>query len=257
MAYRIANGYFTTVNGTPVVAKPVSMPHTDWQAPGGKSYGVVFHYTVGCNDDISGTLGSNSSGGATFNVGKTGTIYQYAPLNVATFHCYHESHFYYGIEHTAYPGNGCELNDRQLWVSAALSAALVEYMKSQGTTVPFTHWPNSRSNDYKAGFHDHRDFDGDGDNSHTDHLYNWTWAKYLDAVKSFSAAPKPPAPTPAPEPTPTPGDDMSDYADGVADYLDHPDRPLPLPDKWSAEKVKGYKFSRQLVAKAVAEAKKP
>lgn len=66
---------------------------------------------------------------------------------------------------------------------------------------------------------------------------------------------RPPAPTP--DPKPKPGDDMSDYADGVADYLDHPDRPLPLPAKWPNEKVRGYKYSRQLVAQAVKEAKKP
>src|SRR6185369_2041419 len=50
------------------------------------------------------------------------------------------------------------------------------------------------------------------------------------------------------------GDDMSDYADGVADYLDHPDRPIPLPDGWSLEKKRGYKQARQLVAAAVAGA---
>jgi hypothetical protein len=188
--YELQAGYFVSVNGNKVIKEPANMPHTDWLSPGGKPYGVVFHYTVGCNDDIKGTLESTSFGGATFCVGRDGTIRQYAPVSVATFHCYHESHFYFGIEHTAYPGQ-CELNDKQLTASAALSAALVEYMGKQGVKVPLTHWGNSRSNDYKAGFHDHSDFDGDGSNTHTDHLYHWTWDRYLTAVKGHLAPPQP------------------------------------------------------------------
>jgi hypothetical protein len=44
------------------------------------------------------------------------------------------------------------------------------------------------------------------------------------------------------------GDDLSDYADGQLDFLDHPDRPLPLPDGWSQDKKNGYKVARHLAA---------
>ncbi len=172
-------GYFSS----PVLKEPAAMPHTDWQGKG-FPIGVVFHYTVGCNDDIKGTLESSGFGGAHFCVGKDGSIRQYAPLDVATFHCFHESHFFYGIEHTADPGT-CELNDAQLSSSAMLAAALCEYIfDTHGFEVPPVHLQNSRTNDYAAGFHDHRDFDGDGSNTHTDHLYHWTWDRYLAEVEA-------------------------------------------------------------------------
>jgi hypothetical protein len=39
-------------------------------------------------------------------------------------------------------------------------------------------------------------------------------------------------------------DNMSDYADGQADFVLHPGRPYPLPVGWSVEKKNGYKNAR-------------
>lgn len=227
MNYKTKGGYFTEVGGYPVKREPANMPHTDWQTLPRRPIGIVFHYTVGCNDDIKGTLEANSFGGAQFNVGRRGQIFQYAPLDVATFHANHESHFFWGIEHTAYPGHGCELNDKQLEASANLSAALLAYSESRGTKIPLRHLPNARMNDYLPGFHDHRDFAGDGLNSHTDHLYHWTWPKYLAAVAAAGSG----------------GDDMA-YADFIAG-IDRAKDGKPLPPGANVDFQRGFHLKQQ------------
>jgi hypothetical protein len=209
----ITGNYFRTVSGRKVIRRPVVQPTGPWlgrHCP----IGIVFHYSAGCSNDISGTIAANVAdpnrgyGGAQFCVGLDGSIYQYAPLEDATYHANHESHFFWGIEHTAKPGT-CELTGPQMHASAALSAALVAYAaKRWGSVIPLRNWPNARANDYRPGFHDHSAFSGDGLNDHADHLYGWTWKHYLAQVSAVlhpPAAKPPPAPAPAPSPAPAPG----------------------------------------------------
>jgi hypothetical protein len=208
----VLGNYFRTVDGHKVTKNPVDQPMGDWLGPG-HAIGIVWHWTGGCQNDIAGTLRANVAdpnkgyGGAQFCVGRDGEIFQYAPLDAATWHCYHESTAFWGIEHTAFPGKGCELTLAQMRASAALSAALVAYAANRyGFRIPLKNWPAARVNDYKAGFHDHSAFSGDGLNDHTDHLYAvWTWGQYLSHVGRILNPPAPePAPGPAPAPTPTP-----------------------------------------------------
>ncbi len=221
MTYKVEDGYFTEVCGHPVVKRPADLHYTDWR--NGGPFGIVWHYTVGCSDDIKGTLDAGHIG-ATFNVGRNGTIYQYAPLGTATWHAYSESHFFYGIEHTAYPGHGCELTDVQLETSAKLSAALVEWMKDKyGNTVPLEHLTSN----FTAGFHDHADFADDGQNNHSDHLYRWSWGEYLAAVAA------------AMEGSDVTGDDIMQ---GSKDFR----AGLPLNQNWNPARIFGWNLEKRI-----------
>ena len=107
MSYKLKRGYFSEVNGTAVTRKPLPLSTTSFAE--GYPTGILFHYTVGCNDDISPTLRSKNFG-ATFNVGHRGGIFQYRPLLKPSWHAYDASRYYVGIEHTSLgPGSTCQL----------------------------------------------------------------------------------------------------------------------------------------------------
>lgn len=195
MSYEISDGWFSSVNGFRVRKQPADMPHTSYGA--GHPKGILWHYTAGCSDDIIGTLESNGYGGAAFNVGRDGLIHQYAPLDVATWHAREAGQYYVGIEHTTKgPGSECLLTDGQLEASAALSAAVVERtFDRHGFRIPLSKLdPPVELHHWQPGFLDHTDgpnaIEAGGadrtwnDAGHVDHLYRWSWDRYLGAVRS-------------------------------------------------------------------------
>jgi len=178
MSYKQRRGWFRRVNGVPV--KKVSVGNHSGSFPSGRPHGVVFHYTVGCNADISGTLKSRGIS-VHFNVGQAGEVFQFVSVRKVAWHADNANDHYVGVEHAAWPGN-CELTPKQLETSAKLVAALREYYeRKRGYS-----WPLKKivGSDLVAGFHDHRDGNGSlwNYNGHTDRLYSWTWKKYLDKV---------------------------------------------------------------------------
>jgi N-acetylmuramoyl-L-alanine amidase len=177
--YEQEAGWFTKVNGHRVKKRAVGNRSSGWPARG-HPIGVVFHFTVGCNADISATLVAREIS-CHFSVGLEGEIFQYVAALDRAWHADNANGLYWGIEHAAWPGR-CELNDEQLDTSASLVAALVEFAHGRWTTdVPLRKVDGP---DLDAGFHDHRDGDGDlwNFNGHTDHLYTWSWDKYLGRV---------------------------------------------------------------------------
>ena len=189
MPYSLKHGWFTSVNGRPVIKKPLSLSTTSWAK--GFPVGLLFHYTVGCNNDISATLESKNFG-ATFNVGRDGSIYQYRPLMKPSWHAFGASRFYMGVEHTSLgPGTTCRLTDVQLEASAALMAAIVEWTKkAKGFAIPIVKNPAPVDCTYPPGFCDHRDGASCwNQNVHTDHLFLWTWDEYLDRVSAYLTPP--------------------------------------------------------------------
>ena len=183
MSYRQSRGWFTEVNGLPVIKRPVRNVGGQWAS--GRPIGYVFHYTVGCNDDISGTLNARGIS-CHFGVTQGGAIYQYASANKVAYHADNANGFYWGVEHSAtQPGGSCPLNDVQLDASAKLTAALVEYTrKLKGFVIPLRMIDGP---ELIPGFHDHADGDGVlwNFNRHTERLYNHSWASYLELVHSI------------------------------------------------------------------------
>jgi N-acetyl-anhydromuramyl-L-alanine amidase AmpD len=175
---KLAPGYLASVAGKSVVKKPVSNGYSGWGASG--PVGVVFHYTVGCTGDISGTLKSRGIS-VHFNVAQDGTIYQFRSMNDRAWHADVANSFYFGVEHAAIPRH-CDLNDKQLEASAELMAAIVDYTKKRfGKTIPLKKIDGP---DLVPGFHDHKDGDGKlwNFNRHTDGLYKWSWTAYLKRI---------------------------------------------------------------------------
>jgi N-acetyl-anhydromuramyl-L-alanine amidase AmpD len=182
VSYKQRLGWFRRVNGLPV--KRVALPAHGGSFADGRPHGVVFHYTVGCNDDISPALKARGIS-VHFSVGLHGAIYQYVSVRNEAWHADNANGHYIGIEHAAYPGN-CDLTDKQLETSAKLVAALREYYeRKRGFSWPLN---KIQGRTLIAGFHDHRDGDGVlwNYNGHTDHLYHWSWDKYLDKIRAAS-----------------------------------------------------------------------
>ncbi len=188
MAYKLKRGFFTEVNGVPVTKHAGGLALTSWAS--GFPKAILWHYTAGCAADIHDVLASRGIS-VSFSVDRDGQIHQYAKLGRACWHAFGMSHYAIGIEHTADPGT-CELTDRQLEASARLSAAIVEYVKHRfGFEIPLRKLdaPVTMGN-VQPGFFDHRDGDSSwNQNGHTDHLYRWSWSKYLDAVRVVLAPP--------------------------------------------------------------------
>jgi hypothetical protein len=184
VAFSFSSGWFTRVNGVRVIQRDVGLGHTTYTV--GYPRGVLWHYTAGCGSDISGVLKARGIS-VTFSVDRDGVIYEYLPLDTAGWHGFEASHYYVGIEHTALPGT-CELTDVQLESSAKLSAAIIERtQQAHSFTIPARYTGNGPGSvgipDFKPGFIDHRDGKSDwNQNGHTDHLYSWSWTKYLAAV---------------------------------------------------------------------------
>lgn len=183
MSYRQRMGWFRRVNGAPV--KKVAVGNHSGAFPEGRPVGVVFHYTVGCNADISGTLKSRGIS-CHFSVGRDGEIFQFVSVRNVAWHADNANSHYIGIEHAAWPGH-CELTDKQLVYSAKLVAALREYYeRKRGHSWPLV---KIKGTTLSAGFHDHRDGDGNlwNYNGHTDHLYGWRWTRYFDRIRREQA----------------------------------------------------------------------
>jgi hypothetical protein len=183
VAFSFGSGWFTRVNGVRVIHHDVGLGSTTYTA--GYPRGILFHYTAGCGSDISGVLKARGIS-VTFSVDRDGNVYEYLPLDTAGWHGYEASHYFVGIEHTALPGS-CELTDVQLEASAKLSAAIIERtQQAHGFTIPLNYYGKPESigiPDFKPGFIDHRDGKSDwNQNGHTDHLYSWSWKKYLAAI---------------------------------------------------------------------------
>lgn len=195
MAYKMRKlqpGFFASVNGFPVRTHRglATTFYTD-----GFPKAILWHYTAGCGDaDIFDVLKARGIS-VSFCVGRDGTIVQFLPLDTAGWHAFSMSHFAVGIEHiTKGPGTDCLLTDRQLEASAALSAAIIERTKTKHAfTIPTDKRPAPVTmTNVQPGFFDHRDGDPSwNENGHTDHLFRWTWDKYLGAIEDILA----PAPT--------------------------------------------------------------
>lgn len=178
---KIRRGWVRHVNGHSVQKRNAGLGTTTYDP---KPTGIIFHYTAGCGGDISGTLKARGIS-VTFSVDRDGTIYQYIPIAKAGWHAYGASHHYVGIEHTALPGE-CELTDPQLEASAALAAGIVEWVKRTfDYDIPLRKLKAPVRCDYPPGFCDHRDGDPCwNQNGHTDHLYSWSWKKYLNHIEA-------------------------------------------------------------------------
>lgn len=181
MGYNQRFGWFSSVNGVKV--KKVSVSNHGGSFSEGRPHGVVFHYTVGCNADISAALKSRGIS-CHFSVGREGEIFQYVSVKNVAWHADNANGHYVGIEHAAYPGR-CDLTKVQLETSAKLVAALMEYYDRKRGKA----WPLQKIQGpyLMPGFHDHKDGDGSlwNYNGHTDHLYKWSWREYLDKIREY------------------------------------------------------------------------
>lgn len=184
MSYTERNGWFTKVNGHGITRRDLNLGSTTYTA--GFPKGILWHYTAGCGSDISGTLKDRGIS-VTFSVDLEGRIFEYLPVAVAGWHAFEASHYFLGIEHTAYPGS-CDLTDQQLVASADLAAAIIEWNQARNHfTIPTTHIGSGPASvgiaDFRPGFLDHREGKPDwNENGHSDHLYRWSWGQYLRAV---------------------------------------------------------------------------
>lgn len=176
-----AAGWFSEIGGRPVVRR-------DMRYLGATTYrrgfpeGVLWHYTAGCNADISGSMVARGYPTACGSVGRGGELIQYLPLEVAGYHAYDASRVYFGLEHTALPGV-CELTDVELKASADYSAAIVAAVEERHHfTIPLDHIPGCVIT--APGFKEHKDGVGCAwdPKTHTDNLYRWGWDRYLAAV---------------------------------------------------------------------------
>ncbi len=178
MSYKLDHGWFSEVNGAPVIKRDVGLPTTYYHD--GRPIGVLWHYTAGCGADISGVLKARGIS-VTFSVDRDGHIYQYVPIGKAAWHAYDASHYYVGIEHSALPGT-CDLTHPQLFASVQLSAAIVEWSRrANGFAIPLRKLePPVSASDFAPGFLDHKDGDSTWNrNGHTDGLYSIGWSTYL------------------------------------------------------------------------------
>jgi hypothetical protein len=198
MRYVLTRGRFLTIEGHRVIQRfPRGAPATTFYP--GRPHGIMFHYTAGCQADLTGLYRTNGYGGANFCVARDGTIYQFFSLDVAGWHAYTASHEYLGIEHAALPGT-CELTDPQLEASAMLSAAVIAVMRKRGIRIPLRKMNRAEAARLAPGFLQHHDgptcagcWNRDG---HTCHLYRWTWDHYLGRVRSHLTAKEDPLASP-------------------------------------------------------------
>jgi hypothetical protein len=233
--YTQQDGWFSNVNGLPVIKQPV-----DNFTPNGWTYGhpigYVFHLTDGYQADISGTLKSRGIS-VHFSVGRGGEIYQYVSVLNRAWHADYANGYYLGVEHTSHQPDA-PLTDVELEASVKLTAALVEFVKD--------HWSYSiplRKIDswlLVAGFHDHKDgYPPHWNlNQHGDGLYQWTWDRYLGEVKAVLE-----------------GDDMTDaekeqlrvtseFVKGISAFMRNPDPSRTVKPEWSAERKSGFLFAK-------------
>lgn len=238
MSWKVDKGWFTDVNGIPVIKRDVGLGSTTYTA--GYPKAVIFHYTAGCGSDISSVLKSRGIS-VTFSVDREGKVYEYLPLDVAGWHAFGMSHYAIGVEHTALPGS-CDLTDVQLEASAKLMNAIRDYVKTKhGFTIPLKKLPAPVTlTNVQPGFFDHRDGASDwNENGHTDHLYRWTWKQYLAAIDTAD----------------TGGDEVAfaEFKSGVQASIDG----KPLGDSWDPDAKFGWRLNERVKGAAKSPAPVP
>lgn len=179
MGYNLEGGWLRSANGLDVARRPVRSFDGPW--PRGYPIGYLFHYTAGCGSDLSEALDARGIS-VHFSVDRGGRVYEYVPVTNVAFHAFEASFVYWGVEHSARPGE-CDLTDEQLLASARLTAALVELTDRRWAfDIPLR---KTSGPALVPGFKDHRDGTTStwNDNGHTDHLYRWTWDEYLSVVR--------------------------------------------------------------------------
>ena len=230
MGYDLEGAWLRSVNGLHVTWRPVSGFGSPW--PRGHPIGYLFHYTAGCGSDISGVLEERGIS-VHFSVDRDGTIYEYVPITNIAFHALEASLVYWGVEHSALPGT-CDLTEEQLMASARLTAGLVELTSRRwGFTIPLR---KTEGPALIPGFKDHADGTVStwNDNGHTDHLYLWSWPRYLSEVRTILSGKEEDMLTPEQE-------DAIKFAQGQLKYLEgRPSPAKPGPGR------RGWRFAKRI-----------
>ncbi|HEX9123848.1 MAG TPA: N-acetylmuramoyl-L-alanine amidase [Actinomycetota bacterium] len=236
MGYDLEGAWLRTVNGRNVARRPVSHFGDPW--PRGHPIGYLFHYTAGCGSDLSGVLDERGIS-VHFSVDRAGRIYQYVPVTNVAWHALEASLVYWGVEHSALPGT-CDLTNEQLMASARLTAGLVELTSQRwGFDIPLR---KTEGPDLVPGFKDHADgtLSTWNDNGHTDHLYRWSWPRYLSQVQEILSGKEEDVLTPEQE-------DAIKFAQGQLKYLEGRPSPAdPGPGR------RGWRFAKR-VSEAIGE----
>lgn len=236
MGYNLQGGWLRSVNGLEVARRPVGHFGGPWRR--GHPIGYLFHFTAGCGADLSEVLDDRGIS-VHFSVDRGGRVFEYVPVTNVAFHAFEASFVYWGVEHTARPGE-CDLTDEQLSASARLTAGLVELTARRwGLDIPLR---KTSGPDLVPGFKDHRDGTSStwNDNGHTDHLYRWTWDEYLSEVREAMRGEDEVTLTPDQE-------DAIKFAFGQLKYLEgRPSPAEPGPAR------RGWRFART-VSEAVGE----
>lgn len=236
VGYRLEGDWLRNVNGVEVTSRPVKNFGGAW--PLGHPIGYVFHYTAGCGSDISKVLNERGIS-VHFSVDRSGKVFEYVPISNVAFHAFEASFVYWGVEHSARPGT-CDLTDEQLAVSARLSAGLVELTQRRwGYEIPLR---KTDGPDLVPGFKDHADGTVStwNDNGHTDHLYRWSWTRYLDEVRTVLTGKEEDVLT-------TDEEDALKFAQGQLKYLEGGPSPVePGPGR------RGWRFAKR-ISEAIGE----
>jgi hypothetical protein len=244
VGYNLEGGWLRSANGIDVARRPVRHFGAAW--PRGHPIGYLFHYTAGCGSDLSNVLDARGIS-VHFSVDRGGRVYQYVPVTNVAFHAFEASLVYWGVEHSAKPGE-CDLTDEQLAASARLTAALVELTDRRWSfEIPLR---KTSGPQLVPGFKDHVDGTTStwNDNGHSDHLYRWTWNEYLSVVEDVMRGEGDVALTPEQE-------DAIEFSFGQLKYLEG--RPSPVEP---GPARRGWRFARSVsesIGDPVATASEP
>ena len=241
MSYDVTpDGWFRTVNSFPVqVVDAEHLDHTSYIR--GFPTGIIWHYTAGFHGDILSSMEARGYATAPFSIDReTGLIYQYLPLVTggAGWHAHEASRVYVGIEHEAFPPQ-TTATEKQLEVSAGLSAAVVEYVKHRWNfSIPLQHKPTQPPPNLPAGFRNHKDGTAAdwNPNLHGDGLLVWSWEKYLGRVSDYLQGK---------------GDDemaFEDWKQGCDDQR----AGTPLRDDWNGDRKRGWRDAKRMATTAPA-----
>ena len=104
----------------------------------GPPFGVVYHFTAGCGDDLAAVFNSRNVS-AHFGIRRDGSADQYVDAHNQAWHAEEANHRFYGIETVALPGS-CEITRAQQDMLARITRWLRDFAKSEyGSTIPFRH----------------------------------------------------------------------------------------------------------------------
>jgi len=185
---KIDGGYFTRSVADPpsnVTSRSPRPRGNDRRKAASIPSGILFHYTAGCGSDLSGVYLSNDSAEPSFSVDRDGPIYEYAPVDVADMARVRSQSGFTSGSNTRVPAS-CELTDVQLLASAAFRRRSSTHVARRFRfTIPLHKIAGPA---LLPGFHDHRGrdaFDVEPER-HTDHLYRWSWKRYLPRSRRIS-----------------------------------------------------------------------